>query len=267
MTQIPKLPISVFFPAYNDEKSIGALVDTAVGVLKKYAGDFEVIVVDDGSRDGTAAMLEQVRVRYQPHVRIVTHPENRGYGAALRSGFAAAQKEFIFYTDGDGQYDVSELLGLIELMEADVGLVNGFKLSRRDPWHRVAIGYLYNRFARLLFGVDIRDIDCDFRLVRREALNHANLRSTSGTICIELVRMIEMSPWRVLQTGVHHYPRRHGESQFFRVRSLATTFWQLMLLYWRLVVRTRNPREERWEGDDSQVNLASQIAATKSKWR
>jgi glycosyltransferase involved in cell wall biosynthesis len=244
VTRIPKLPISTFFPAYNDENSIASLVDTAIAVLRKHSSDFEVIVVNDGSRDGTAAMLEQLRARYHPFVRIVTHPENRGYGAALRSGFAASRKRFIFYTDGDGQYDISELPRLIKLMAPDVGLVNGYKLNRQDPWHRVLIGFLYNRFARWLFGVRIRDVDCDFRLIRREALDHANLQSTSGTICVELVRMIELSSWRVLETGVHHYPRLHGRSQFFRVRALATTFYQLMRLRWRVVVRPTPPKAD-----------------------
>ena len=122
-------------------------------------------------------------------VASVTHEENRGYGAALRSGFAAATKDFVFYTDGDGQYDVRELPLLLELVESDIGLVNGYKLGRQDPWHRVAIGFVYNRFARWLFGVNLRDIDCDFRLIRRIALKQCELKSTSGTICIELVRM------------------------------------------------------------------------------
>jgi len=168
---------------------------------------------------------------------VVTHEQNQGYGAALRSGFAAAQKEFIFYTDGDGQYDVSELPRLIELMDDDVGLVNGYKLRRSDPAHRVAIGLLYNRLARWLFGLQIRDVDCDYRLMRRHALRQADLRSNSGTICIELVRMIELSPWRVVETGVHHYPRLHGRSQFFRIRSLFTTFSQLLDLYTRVTFR------------------------------
>jgi glycosyltransferase involved in cell wall biosynthesis len=237
------LSISVFFPAYNDEKSIRSMVDTAIATLRKVSFDFEVIVVNDGSRDGTAQVLEELKSRHAPRMRVVTHPENRGYGAALRSGFAAARKEFVFYTDGDGQYDVTEITRLIELMDSDVGLVNGFKLERRDPGHRVAIGFLYNRFARWLFGVRIRDIDCDYRLIRRVALNDAQLRSSSGTICVELVRMIELSPWRVVETGVHHYPRLHGRSQFFRTRSLLTTLSQLLELYWRIVLRA--PRPER----------------------
>jgi len=240
---LKNLSVSVFFPAYNDEKSIRSMVDTAVATLRKLSSDFEVIVVNDGSRDATAAVLEELKTRHAPRMRVVTHPENRGYGAALRSGFAAASKEFVFYTDGDGQYDASELPRLVDLMESDVGLVNGFKLERRDPGHRVAIGFLYNRFARWLFGVRIRDIDCDYRLIRRVALNDAQLKSSSGTICVELVRMIELSPWRVVETGVHHYPRLHGRSQFFRTRSLLTTLSQLLELYWRIVLRA--PREER----------------------
>jgi glycosyltransferase involved in cell wall biosynthesis len=242
VTQPRPLSISVFFPAYNDQNAIGAMVDNAMAVLQTQASDFEVIVVNDGSADDTAAVLEQLRLRHAPYMKVVTHPENRGYGAALRSGFAAAAKDFVFYTDGDGQYDVRELPNLIRLMDSDVGLVNGYKLERNDPRHRVLIGFVYNHFARWLFGVRIRDIDCDYRLIRREVLADAQLRSTSGTICVELVRMIELSPWRVVQIGVHHYPRLHGRSQFFRVRSLLTTLAQLLRLYWRIVLRA--PRQQ-----------------------
>jgi glycosyltransferase involved in cell wall biosynthesis len=236
LTPAPRLSISVFFPAYNDEQSISKMVDGAIEVLRAHCSDFEVIVVNDGSRDGTAAVLETLRQRHAPRLRVVTHPENRGYGAALRSGFAAATKEFVFYTDGDGQYDIQELPRLLPLMRPDVGLVNGFKLERQDPSHRKLIGSLYNSFARRLFGVRLRDIDCDYRLIRREAVNDAQLQSSSGTICVELVRMIELSGWGVVEIGVHHYPRLHGRSQFFRIRSLLTTLSQLLKLYWRIIL-------------------------------
>jgi glycosyltransferase involved in cell wall biosynthesis len=159
-----------------------------------------------------------------------------GYGAALRSGFQAASKELVFYTDGDGQYDVGELPRLLERMTPEVGLVNGYKLERHDPWHRILIGKAYNQFARLLFRIRIRDIDCDFRLIRRWLLQKIRLTSTSGTICVELVRKLELSPYRVVEVGVHHYPRQHGRSQFFRLRALAKTFYQLLRLYLRLVL-------------------------------
>lgn len=230
------ISLSVFFPAYNDAPSIAKLVETAFSVLRERASDFEVIVVNDGSRDNTANVLAGLQSRYGGAFRVVTHTENRGYGVALRSGFAAATKDFVFYTDGDGQYDVSELPNLIDCITPDVGLVNGYKLERRDPWHRIAIGNVYNRFARLVFRIRLRDIDCDFRLIRRTLLDEMRLSSTSGTICVELVRKLELSPHRVVEVGVHHYPRLHGRSQFFRVRSLLVTFYQLSRLYVRLVV-------------------------------
>ncbi len=229
--------ISVFFPAYNDAPSLPGLLERTFQVLDQYGGDYEVIVVNDGSRDNTAQVLEQLRHKYNPRLRVITHPENRGYGGALRSGFAAATKELVFYTDGDGQYDVRELPKLLAKMEPDVGLVNGYKLERHDPWHRVWIGKVYNAFARFVFRVRIRDIDCDFRLIRRSLLEKIHLTSTSGTICVELVRKIELTGCRVEEVGVHHYPRTYGRSQFFRMRSLATTFVQLFRLWIRLMLR------------------------------
>lgn len=239
MSQPGGVSLSVFFPAYNDAPSLPALLDKTFAVLPRCAGDFEVIVINDGSQDATGEVLAELRRKYAPHLRVVTHPENRGYGGALRSGFAAATKELVFYTDGDGQFDPGELPRLLERMTPEVGLVNGYKLQRHDPWHRVWIGKVYNSMARLLFRIRIRDIDCDFRLIRRRLLEEIRLTSTSGTICVELVRKLELSHCRVEEVGVHHYPRMHGRSQFFRVRSLARTFWQLLRLYVRLVILPR----------------------------
>ena len=228
--------LSVFFPAYNDAPSLPGLVRKTFVTLEPCVADYEVIVVDDGSRDPTGEVLEQLCRQYSPWLRVVTHAHNRGYGGALRSGFAAAQKEFVFYTDGDGQYDVGELPRLLELVGPDTGLVNGYKLERHDPLHRVWIGKVYNFCARLLFRIRIRDIDCDYRLIRRALLAKIHLTSTSGTICVELVRKLELSGCQVVEVGVHHYPRLHGRSQFFRIRSLALTLLQLVRLWVRLVI-------------------------------
>jgi glycosyltransferase involved in cell wall biosynthesis len=228
--------LSVFFPAYNDAPSLPELVRKTFAVLEQHVADYEVIVVNDGSFDNTAEVLEQLERQYQPWMRVVTHEQNRGYGGALRSGFAAARKDFVFYTDGDGQYDVSELPGLLERCAPGTGLVNGYKLERHDPAHRIWIGNVYNFCARLLFRIRIRDIDCDYRLIRRDLLDKFRLTSTSGTICVELVRKLELSGCAVAEVGVHHYPRLHGKSQFFRVKSLAVTFFQLLRLWVRLVV-------------------------------
>ena len=228
--------LSVFFPAYNDAPSLPSLVRKTFAVLERHVTDYEVIVVNDGSHDNTGEMLEQLRREFSPRMRVETHPHNRGYGGALRTGFAAATKEYVFYTDGDGQYDVSELPRLLELVGPRTGLVNGYKRERQDPAHRIWIGNIYNFCARLLFRIRIRDIDCDYRLIRRELLERIHLTSTSGTICVELVRKLELSGCEVAEIGVHHYPRLHGKSQFFRIRSLAVTFYQLLRLWVRLVI-------------------------------
>jgi glycosyltransferase involved in cell wall biosynthesis len=228
--------LSVFFPAYNDAPSLPSLIEKTLGVLHRHVADYEVIVVNDGSRDKTAEVLDQLLQRYAPALRVITHQQNRGYGGALRSGFQAAIKDWVFYTDGDGQYDVGELPKLLQLAEPQTGLVNGYKLERHDPPHRVWIGKVYNYCARLLFRIRIRDIDCDYRLIRRDLLRAIYLTSTSGTICVELVRKIELSGCQVKEIGVHHYARQYGQSQFFRLPSLARTFYQLLRLWVRLVI-------------------------------
>ena len=232
----PKFPsLSVFFPAYNDADSLPALLAGTFDVLEDNVEDYEVTVVNDGSRDNTGEVLRNLQRVYGPRLRVVTHLVNRGYGGALRTGFETATKEHVFYTDGDGQYDVRELPLLLGQVRAHIGLVNGYKLERHDPWHRIVIGRAYNAFARILFRIEVRDIDCDFRLIQRDLLKNLRLTSTSGTICVELVRKLELSGCGVAEVGVHHYPRLHGKSQFFRIRSLLSTFAQLMRLYGRLV--------------------------------
>jgi glycosyltransferase involved in cell wall biosynthesis len=228
--------LSVFFPAYNDAPSLPALIRKTFAVLERHVADYEVIVVNDGSRDNTGEVLEELRREFAPRLRVETHAQNRGYGGALRTGFASATKEFVFYTDGDSQYDVEELPRLLEATTPTTGLVNGYKLERHDPAHRVWIGAIYNFCARVVFRIRIRDIDCDYRLIRRALLEEIRLTSTSGTICVELVRKLELSGCEVKEIGVHHYPRLYGRSQFFRLRSLAVTFYQLLRLWVRLVI-------------------------------
>jgi len=233
---MPFPSLSVFFPAYNDAPSLPTLIHKTFDVLREHVADYEVIVVNDGSWDKTGEVLEVLRQEFAPYLRVITHEANRGYGGALRSGFGAATRDFVFYTDGDGQYDVTELPLLLALAGPRTGLVNGYKLERHDPAHRIWIGNIYNFCARVLFRIRIRDIDCDYRLIRRSLLEEIQLTSTSGTICVELVRKLELSGCEVKEVGVHHYPRLYGRSQFFRIRSLAVTFLQLLRLWLRLVV-------------------------------
>ncbi len=205
------------------------MVERAAAQICRVTGDYEVIVVDDGSSDDSVAVLEALAAR-APYLRIVRHPENRGYGAALRSGFEAATREFVFYTDGDGQYDPDELSVLVEAMRDDIGLVNGYKIRRADPFHRVIIGRTYQVIARRLFGISLRDVDCDFRLIRTEFLRRIPLTFASGAIGVELVRRLQDAGCRMAEVPVHHYPRLHGRSEFFRIRHVIN----LVLDLWRL---------------------------------
>ena len=232
------LSISVFFPAYNDAESLPALLARTFHVLPRLTADYEVIVVNDGSTDQTPSVLERLAEQYASHLRIVTHRSNQGYGAALRSGFAACTKEAIFYTDGDGQYDVCELERLWKEWRPGIDLVNGYKLGRADGRLREMMGSIYNRAVQLVFHITIRDIDCDFRLIRRAALTRIQLRSNSGSICVELVRKLQSLGCRFAEVGIHHYPRKHGTSQFFRLKPVLKTLYQLFVLY---VALSTNP--------------------------
>ena len=234
MTERPS--ISVFFPAYNDAGTIASLVVLADKMLRQLADDYEVIVVNDGSADHTGDVLIELQ-RVYPRLQVVTHEKNRGYGGALRSGFSSATKELIFYTDGDAQYDVQELAKLLPLMTPGVDVVNGYKITRSDPVHRVVIGTLYRHIIKLAFGLKIRDVDCDFRLIRRQGFNRVRLFSTSGTICVEMVKSLQDAGLRFAECPVHHYHRAYGRSQFFNFTRLWKTFRDLSHLWWKLVIR------------------------------
>jgi glycosyltransferase involved in cell wall biosynthesis len=228
--------LSVFFPAYNDGATIASLVITAVQSASKLTPNYEVIVVDDGSSDSTARILSEL-ARVYPRLRIVTHPVNRGYGGALRTGFASATKDVIFYTDGDAQYDPSEIELLWPMMTAGVDLVNGYKISRSDPLHRIVIGRIYHHTVRILFGLRVRDVDCDFRLLRRSIFDRVHLEKNSGVICLEMMKKIQDAGFRIAEVPVHHYHRAHGQSQFFNFRRVIRTGIDVLKLWYALVVQ------------------------------
>lgn len=231
-----KPSISIFFPAYNDAGTIASMVLLADRTARSLSDDYELIVVNDGSGDHTSQVLAELEAIY-PRLRLIHHARNQGYGSALRTGFSAASKDFVFYTDGDAQYDVRELEALVPLMTEAVDIVNGYKISRSDPLHRVIIGGIYCRLVKLAFGIRIRDVDCDFRLVRRRCFDHVQLESSSGTICVEMIKKFQQAGIRFAEAPVHHFHRAYGKSQFFNFKRLIRTFIDLTRLWWRLVVR------------------------------
>ena len=233
--------LSVFFPAYNDSGTIASLVITALKTAERLTPDFEIIVVNDGSADATGDIADELARTY-PQVRVVHHAQNRGYGGALRSGFAAATRELVFYTDGDAQYDPAEMEALWSALRGDVDLVNGYKISRSDPLHRIVIGRIYHHTVRLLFGLRVRDVDCDFRLLRRSIFDRVSLEKNSGVICLEMMKKIQDAGFRIAEVPVHHYHRAFGRSQFFNFPRLFRTAVDVMKLWVALVVRRRHRR-------------------------
>ncbi|MGH9967472.1 MAG: glycosyltransferase family 2 protein [Pyrinomonadaceae bacterium] len=229
-----RLGISVFFPAFNDAGSIVQLVKDGLAVLENLTDDYEVLVINDGSTDATSVVLAEL-TRSEPNVRVIHHERNMGYGTALRTGFRNAKKDLIFYTDGDGQYDVRQLSELRHLLIEGVDVVNGYKVRRADNSSRKVFGAVYNQIARYLFRLPIRDVDCDFRLLRRSIIQDSDLTSSSGAICIELVYKLQAAGAVFVETPVFHYPRVHGESQFFTVGRVVRTVLDCFSLWWRLV--------------------------------
>ena len=235
---MPKPSISAFFPCYNDAATIGDLVLQADRELRALTDDHEIVVVNDGSRDESASVLAALRARVE-RLRVVTHETNRGYGAALRSGFTHATKDLVFYTDGDGQYDVRELPILLMLLTDDTHFVNGMKMTRQDPPHRVFIGNLHRFVTRWSFWLPITDVDCDFRLIRRSILDKLTLRSNSGSICVELVKQAQRAGAQFREVSVHHYARRSGVSEFFTPRRILDTYVDLAIMWVELMVANR----------------------------
>jgi glycosyltransferase involved in cell wall biosynthesis len=200
-----------------------------------------VIIVNDGSADATPEIVDELARTY-PRVRVVHHATNRGYGGALQTGFRSASKELIFYTDGDAQYDPAELSVLWEKMTPETDLVNGYKISRSDPLHRIFIGRLYHHIVSRLFGLTVRDVDCDFRLMRRSIFERIDLEKTSGVICLEMMKKIHDAGFHIVEVPVHHYHRAFGRSQFFNFRRIAKTGVDVMRLWFALVIRREHRR-------------------------
>lgn len=227
--------ISIFFPCYNDSKTIGNLVENAFLILAKLTNDYEVIVVDDASNDSSPRVLAKLSKRHRK-LKVIYHEKNQGYGGALKSGFKNASKDLIFYTDGDGQYDVKEMPILLSLMTSDVNFINGIKMARHDPNYRIVIGNLYSFIARWLFWLPIIDVDCDFRLIRKLLIKKIELKNNSGAICIELVKKAERNGAKFRQVSIHHYERVWGQSQFFYLEKILFTLLELSRLWIKLII-------------------------------
>jgi len=227
-----RVSISVFFPCYNEQDNIAGVVEKALDLLEKLDTDYEVIIVNDGSSDNTGKIADELAGRVD-RVKAVHHQTNLGYGAALQSGFRSSTKELVFYTDGDGQFDINEMPPLLELIQ-QYDIVSCYRLNRQDNFVRKVNAWCWTKLVCLLFGMKIRDIDCAFKLYRKEIFDNIKLVSTGALIDAEILARAVRKGYRVVQRGVHHYPRTAGAQTGANLRVILRAFKELIGL-WRQI--------------------------------
>ena len=221
--------ISVFFPCYNEQDNVARTASEALSVLQELNADFEIIIVNDGSTDATGKIADEIASR-DSRVKVVHHRTNLGYGAALQSGFKAATKELIFYTDGDGQFDINELPPLLPLMQR-CDIVSCYRLNRQDPFMRKINAWCWTKLVCWLFGMKIRDINCAFKLYKREIFDNIKLSSCGSLIDAEILAKATAKGYSIIQKGVHHYPRVAGSQTGANWRVILRAFKELIRLY------------------------------------
>jgi glycosyltransferase involved in cell wall biosynthesis len=224
--------ISVIFPAFNEEANIRCTIEKTIKVLPKIATRWEIIVVNDGSNDGTALICDQLKARY-PEVKVIHHQQNRGYGAALKSGIMSANYDLVFFSDSDGQFDFNELQQLICWSE-DFDIIAGYRAKRQDPFYRRLNALGWNVLVRLVLGIKIRDIDCAFKLFRRSVFDHIQIRCVGAMVNTEILAQATRLGMRIHQVKVNHFPRHYGKQSGANVHVIIKAFRELCRLWQKL---------------------------------
>ncbi|MHC4666753.1 MAG: glycosyltransferase family 2 protein [Planctomycetota bacterium] len=224
----PVASISVFFPCYNEQDNVARTTEQALSVLEELKADYEVIIVDDGSSDDTGRIADEIAGR-NSRVKVVHHPTNLGYGAALQSGFKSAAKELVFYMDGDGQFDIGEMPQLLPLIP-QYDIVSCYRLNRQDNLVRKINGWGWTKVVCFLFGMKIRDIDCAFKLYKRKIFDRINMVSTSALIDTEILARAIRKGYTITQKGIHHYPRKAGKQTGANLKVILRAFKELLKL-------------------------------------
>jgi len=247
MALYARLSISVIFPAYNEAENIKRTVDQAVHFLETVFSDWEVIIVDDGSRDGMSEITD--RLAEQDHrLKIVHHPVNKGYGAALKSGIQSASKNLIFFCDSDLQFHINELMLLLMWIE-QYDVVIGYRSDRRDPLHRKLNAFGWKMLVRLLLGLKIKDIDCAFKLFRAEVFREIKIDAVGAMVNTDILVQTVRLGFKIKEVPVTHFPRRYGRQTGANIRVVIKAFRELMRLYRKLksvksIVFPYDPRSE-----------------------
>lgn len=225
-----KLSITAFFPAYNDEVTIQSMVLETDYILRRLCSDYEILVIDDGSSDTTRELLKDLS-KNLPKLRVIFHEKNLGYGGSIKTGIREAKKDWIFYTDGDGQYDVKEI-ELLALHVDEADFITGRKISRSDSLLRIIVGRIYHTVNKIIFGLRVNDVDCDFRLMKRDLMKKIVFKTNTGFFPVEMVKRVQNAGARIYEAPVHHYYRKTRGSQFFSLKNIAKVFFA-MLAFWK----------------------------------
>ena len=231
MQLFKKINISAFFPAHNEEKNIRQLTDILIDVLDEVANNYEIIIVNDGSTDRTGKVARELCGKY-PFIKLVEHKKNLGYGAAIKSGLRAAKYEWIFFTDGDNQFDVEEIKNFLPHIN-DYKIVIGYRLKRQDIFFRRLNAWAWKKLMGFLFPElkGIKDIDCAFKLLKKELIVKIELTTSGAMISAELLLKIIKNGNRVKQIGVHHCPRKIGEQSGASIKVICRAFKELFMFY------------------------------------
>ena len=235
--------LSLVFPVFDEIGNLGRLVDTAVHNAERLTRDFEVILVDDGSRDGSSALIDDW-CRRHPRIRALRHASNRGYGAALRAGLREARGEFVFFSDADLQFDLAELEKLLEHTDR-FDIVAGYREPRRDPWPRVWLAHGWGLLVGALFDLRVRDIDCAFKLFHRRVIEAMPIASIGAFVNTEILVRARAAGYRIHQVPVSHRQRRHGRQSGANPRVIVRALWELALLLRTLRAAPAQPRASR----------------------
>lgn len=231
--------LSIFFPFYNEEANIERVASDAMRFAPQVAEQFEIILVNDGSRDRTGEIADALATVH-PEIRAAHNSPNRGYGGAVRRGFEESRMDWIFFTDGDGQFDLSELPKLIGLLDR-CDMPVGYRIDRADPFMRKLNAFCWGTLVRSLFGIRVRDIDCAFKLIPRSLLESITLESDGALISTELLAKATYAGLRIGEVGVHHFPRTAGEQTGANLRVIAKAFKELLRLHSR--IRSKEARK------------------------
>jgi glycosyltransferase involved in cell wall biosynthesis len=221
--------ISVFFPAYNEQDNIAQTVENAFKIIPDIAKNFEILVINDGSSDKTADVLAQLSRKYN-NLRVLTHQHNKGYGGALKTGFASARYDYIFFSDGDGQFNLRQIEKLLALAQT-CDIVAGFRMKRQDPFHRIVNAKAYNMLVRILFGLNVRDIDCAFKMIKKNVIEAIELKSDSQFISAEFLIKAKKRGFIIKQVGVDHFPRKTGKATGANLSAIINSFRELFKLW------------------------------------